>query len=108
MNDPTQIFIGNQELTINKNITQIVEVVQEWEKNKKFIDFFEKTCIVAGSKVTFFLTLIFNSKNLGWNKEIEIYDENRVLTTKFGKIKDIVTYNFNFRAKKIFWPTIFK
>lgn len=62
MNDPTQIFIGNQELTINKNITQIVEVVQEWEKNKKFIDFFEKTCIVAGSKVTNFLTLIFAQK----------------------------------------------
>ena len=32
MNDPTLIFIGNQELTVNKNITQIVEVVQEYEK----------------------------------------------------------------------------
>ena len=30
MTDPTIIFIGNQELTVNKNITQIVEVVQGW------------------------------------------------------------------------------
>ena len=44
MTEPTQIFIGNQELTINTNITQLVEVVQEYEKNKKFIEFFQKAC----------------------------------------------------------------
>jgi ATP-dependent RNA helicase DDX5/DBP2 len=50
MTDPTQIFIGNQELTINTNITQLVEVVQEYEKNKKFMEYFEKAC-QQGKKV---------------------------------------------------------
>ena len=53
MNDPTLIFIGNQELTVNKNITQIVSVVQEYEKNKTFMDFFQKNCM-GGSKVSFY------------------------------------------------------
>ena len=40
MTDPTLIFIGNQELTVNKNITQLVEVVQEFEKvGVKAVDF---------------------------------------------------------------------
>ena len=51
MNDPTLIFIGNQELTVNKNITQHVAVVQEYEKNKTFMDFFQKNCM-GGSKVS--------------------------------------------------------
>ena len=48
MNDPTQIFIGNQELTINSNITQIVEVVGEFDKNKKFMQFFEQATFTGG------------------------------------------------------------
>ena len=51
MNDPTLIFIGNQELTVNKNITQIVAVVQEYEKNKKFMDFFQQSCLGGQTKV---------------------------------------------------------
>ena len=55
MNDPTQIFIGNQELTVNSNITQIVEVVSEFDKNKKFMEFFEKATFSGGKVFIFFI-----------------------------------------------------
>ena len=40
MNDPTQVYIGSQEMTVNKNITQVVEVVEDYQKQKKFLDFY--------------------------------------------------------------------
>ena len=57
MNEPTQIFIGNQELTINTNITQIVEVVQEYEKNKKFMDYFQSISRQGPAAKVFILRL---------------------------------------------------
>ena len=60
MNDPTQIFIGNQELTINSNITQIVEVVGEFKKNKKFMQFFEQATF-TGVKFRANQTATFNN-----------------------------------------------
>ena len=41
MNDPTQVYIGSQELTVNKNITQVVAVVEDYQKQKKFLDFYQ-------------------------------------------------------------------
>ena len=40
MNDPTQVYIGSQEMTVNKNITQVVEVVDDYQKQRKFMDFY--------------------------------------------------------------------
>ena len=52
MSDPTLIFIGNQELTVNKNITQIVDVTTEYEKPRKFQDFFYQHCRQPDTKVS--------------------------------------------------------
>lgn len=65
MNDPTQIFIGNQELTINTNITQLVEVVQEYEKNNKFMDFFKKSAN-SGQKTLIFTDTKRECDNLSY------------------------------------------
>jgi len=66
MNDPTLIFIGNQELTVNKNITQLVEVVQEYEKNKKFMDFFQEKCLGGNAKTLIFTDTKRECDNLSY------------------------------------------
>jgi len=42
MKTPTQIFIGNQELTANPNIEQVVEVVSDFDKAMRFNYWFQQ------------------------------------------------------------------
>jgi ATP-dependent RNA helicase DDX5/DBP2 len=49
MKTPTQIFIGNQELTANPNIEQIVEVVSDFDKAMRFNYWFQQ---ITSNKVS--------------------------------------------------------
>jgi len=52
LNDPIQVNVGSLDLSANKNVTQIIKMVQEYDKKSKLYDLLE-TCM-DGSKVLIF------------------------------------------------------
>jgi ATP-dependent RNA helicase DDX5/DBP2 len=52
LKDPVQINIGSMELSVNHNVTQVVEVCQEQEKRPKLLKLLER--IMDGSKILIF------------------------------------------------------
>jgi len=66
MNDPTQIYIGNQGIAANANIKQIVEVITEPEKQNKFLNFFREAH-QKGQKILVFTDTKRECDNLAYN-----------------------------------------
>lgn len=65
MNDPTQIYIGNEGLAVNSNIKQIIDVITENEKQEKFMTFFHES-IQKGHKILVFTDTKRECDNLAY------------------------------------------
>ncbi|CAG5112350.1 Oidioi.mRNA.OKI2018_I69.chr2.g6574.t2.cds [Oikopleura dioica] len=63
MKTPTQIFIGNQELTANPNIEQIVEVVNDFDKPMRFNYWFQT---ITSKKILVFTDTKRDCDNLAY------------------------------------------
>jgi ATP-dependent RNA helicase DDX5/DBP2 len=54
LSDPCKVKIGSVELTANHNITQIIEICQDFEKNKKLLEILENVCSKEFCRVLIF------------------------------------------------------